>query len=140
MKLPDVNVWLASVWARHTHHRVARSWLIEETADIAFCRVTQMALLRLVTNRAVTGEDSLTRREAWDLVDRLMSDQRVRYLEEPHGLHPLWVALSKRDDRSHLLWAHDYLAAFTSAAGAELVTLDRALRPRYPAVRVVCLI
>jgi predicted nucleic acid-binding protein len=47
MKLLDVNVWLAAAWARHRHHGVAKRWLDDEEDDLAFCRVTQMALLRL---------------------------------------------------------------------------------------------
>ena len=51
----------------------------------------------------------------------------------------IWVSFSKRDDRSHLLWTDDYLAAFAHAANAEFVTLDGGFRTRYPAVRVRCL-
>ncbi len=51
----------------------------------------------------------------------------------------IWVSFSKRDDRSHLLWTDDYLAAFAHAANTELVTLDKGSHTRYPAVRVRCL-
>jgi toxin-antitoxin system PIN domain toxin len=139
MKLPDVNVWLASAWARHAKHPIARRWLEAQDDELAFCRVTEMALLRLVSNRAVAGTDTRTRRQAWDLLEQLEADPRVRVLDEPQGLVPLWRAFSKRDDRSHLLWTDDYLAAFAQAAGAELVTLDRGLRTRYPSVRVLLL-
>ena len=139
MKLLDVNVWLAAAWARHRHHATAKQWLDDEEDDLAFCRVTEMALLRLVTNPAVLGPDALTRRQAWDLVDRLKTDPRVKFVPEPDGLMPIWISFSKRDDRSHLLWTDDYLAAFAHAAHAEFVTLDGGLRTRYPAVRVTCL-
>lgn len=139
MKLLDVNVWLAAAWARHRHHATAKQWVDDEEDDLAFCRVTEMSLLRLVTNPAVLGTDALTRRQAWDLVDRLKTDPRVEFVPEPDGLMPIWVSFSKRDDRSHLLWTDDYLAAFAHAAHAELVTLDGGLRSRYPAVRVTCL-
>ena len=86
---------------------------------------------------AVTGSDVRTRRQAWDLVDQLQADPRVRFLSEPQGLAPLWVAFSKRDDTSHLLWTGDYLAAFAQSAHAELVTLDGGMRARYPSVRVI---
>jgi uncharacterized protein len=45
----------------------------------------------------------------------------------------------KREDKSHLLWTDDYLAAFAQAADAELITFDRALSRRYGSVRVTCL-
>jgi toxin-antitoxin system PIN domain toxin len=139
MKLLDVNVWLAAAWARHVHHPVAKAWMNAEDDELAFCRVTEMALLRLLTNPVVTGNDALTRRRAWDVVLLLQSDPRVRFLPEPRGLAPLWMAFSKRDDRSHLLWTDDYLAAFAQAAPAELVTLDARLHARYPSVDVVVL-
>jgi toxin-antitoxin system PIN domain toxin len=139
MKLPDVNVWLASAWARHAKHPIAKRWLDAQDDELAFCRVTEMALLRLVSNPAVAGADTRTRRQAWDLLEQLEADPRVRVLDEPQGLVPLWRAFSKRDDRSHLLWTDDYLAAFAQAADADLVTLDRGLRTRYPSVRVLVL-
>lgn len=140
MKLLDVNVWLAAAWARHRHHGIANKWLAQEEDELAFCRVTQMALLRLTTNPAITGRDVLSRRQAWELVDHLTADPRVRFLPEPDALVPLWVAFSKRDDHDHLLWTDDYLAAFAQAAGAELATLDGGFRTRYPPVRIVDLL
>jgi hypothetical protein len=140
MKLLDVNVWLAASWARHRYHEVVKRWVDEQEDALAFCRVTQMALLRLMTNPAVTGRDALSRREAWDAVERLMTDSRVRFLSEPETLLPIWKAFSKKDDRSHLLWTDDYLAAFAQAIDAELVTLDGVFQTRYGAVRVVDLL
>ena len=139
MTLPDVNVWVAANWAQHEHHRIAKRWFDQANDEIAFCRVTQMGLLRLITNPAITHGDALTRRQAWNRVEHLMADPRVRFLSEPEGLVPLWLTFSKRDDHSHLLWMDDYLAAFAQAANAELVTMDRAFRTRYPALRVIVL-
>ena len=136
MKLLDLNLWLAAVWARHSGHAAAKRWFDAEAGELAFCRITQMGLLRLVTNPAVTGADVLSRRRAWELFDRMIADPRVCFLGEPDGLMPLWVAFSKRDDASHLLWTDAYLAAFAQAAGVELVTLDSGLRRRYPSVNV----
>jgi uncharacterized protein len=139
MKLLDVNVWLAAAWARHTKHGIAKRWLDDQEDGLAFCRITEMALLRLVTHPAITGTDARTRRQAWDIVEQLQADPRVRLLPEPQGLVPLWRAFSKRDDRSHLLWTDDYLAAFAQAASLDLVTFDRGMRTRYPSVRVILL-
>lgn len=136
MKLVDVNVWLATVWAGHEHHQVAKKWFDQEEDDLAFCRVTQMALLRMLTNKAITGLEALSRRGAWELFGNLVGDPRIRFLTEPQGLEASWIALSKRDDKSHLLWTDDYLAAFAQTANAEFVTLDRAFTKRYPSVRI----
>lgn len=140
MTLLDVNVWTAALWANHEHHRIAQHWLSEhEDEELAFCRVTELGVLRLLTNAAVTGTDVRTRRQAWDVLLELQQDPRVRFLQEPRDLAPLWMALSKRDDYSHKLWTDDYLAAFAQAAHADLVTLDRSMHGRYPSVRVVTL-
>jgi toxin-antitoxin system PIN domain toxin len=139
MKLLDTNVWLAAVWARHSQHLKAKQWFDSEAGEIAFCRVTQMALLRLITNPAITLNEALTRRQAWDLMDHLLGDPRVRFLAEPQGLVSLWSAFSKKDDRSHLLWTDDYLAAFAHAASADLITFDRGFHKRYSSIRVVLL-
>lgn len=135
MKLPDVNVWLAAAWARHVHHDAARRWLDDEDHELVFCRVTEISLLRWLTNPAVTSTDVRTRRQAWDIVMALQADPRVRFVQEPSGVAPLWMTYSKRDDRAHLLWTDDYLAAFAQAGDLELVTLDRKIPDRYPAVR-----
>jgi toxin-antitoxin system PIN domain toxin len=139
MKLLDANVWLAAAWANHVHHAVVRRWLDGEEDEIGFCRITQLAFLRLTTNVAVTGAHALSRREAWNAFDALAGDMRVRFLQEPSGLELLWRAISKRDDRSYKVWTDDYLAAFAQTGNATLVTLDRALETRYPAVSVLTL-
>lgn len=139
MKLLDVNAWLAAGWANHSHHAVVSHWLDREEDDLVFCRVSQLAFLRLVSNPAVTGPYVLTRREAWAALETLAADVRVRFFQEPDGIEALWMALSRRDDRSHRLWTDDYLAAFARAAGATLVTLDAGFESRYPSVSVLTL-
>src|SRR5438093_3010571 len=123
--------WLAAVWARHAQHHVAKSWVDAEQVELAFCRVTQMGLLRLLTNSAVTQRDALSRRQAWEVFEKLIADPRIRLISEPQGLETLWAAFSKRDDKSYLLWTDDYMAAFAQAANAEFVTFDRAFSKRY---------
>ena len=140
MKIPDVNVWLAAAWARHSRHTAVKDWLDSEAGELGFCRVTQMSFLCLLTNPAITREDALTRRQAWDVYAKLVVDPRIRQVREPDNVEALWMAFSKRDDKSHLLWTDDYVAAFAQAAEAELVTLDRGFKKRYPAVHVTCLI
>ncbi len=139
MTLPDVGVWLAAVWGRHVHHPAVRAWF-DQQEGLAFCRVTQMSLLRLLSNPSVMGDDVVTRHAAWGVVDQLQADGRVAWSDEPLHLEPVWRALSARDDSSYKLWTDDYLAAFAQAGGLTLVTLDRALTHRYPSVRVETLI
>jgi predicted nucleic acid-binding protein len=53
--LCDSNVWLALALSKHVHHSAAREWLgtVEEPASVLFCRATQQAFLRLLTNASV---------------------------------------------------------------------------------------
>ena len=36
----------AAAWARHAHHRRAKVWIDQDEGPLAFCRITQMSLLR----------------------------------------------------------------------------------------------
>jgi len=136
MNLLDVNVWLAGVWDAHADHEAVRNWRMGADGPLVMCRVTQMALLRHLSNPGVLGPDALTRRAAWHLMDRQLRDPAVRWHTEPDGVDIAWRAISARDDRSHKLWTDDYLAAFAQAAGLTLVTLERGFGRRYPSVRV----
>lgn len=64
--LLDANLWLALAHEAHTHHdRAERYWEMEALPNAAFCRVTQMALLRHLTNPTIMSEEVLTPTEAW---------------------------------------------------------------------------
>jgi toxin-antitoxin system PIN domain toxin len=134
--LVDVGVWLAAIWGRHAHHPIARQWFDEQSDNLLLCRVTQMSVLRLVSNPAIMGADAVSRSGAWRIIDQLWSDNRVLWAEEPDHLEAVFRALSAQNDASHKLWTDDYLAAFAQAAGAALVTLDTKLKARYPSVQV----
>ena len=126
MTLPDVNVWLALVWEGHRQHADARAWFDGQSErTLAFCRVTQMGLLRLLTQPAVMGEDVLTQEDAWQVHDALMGDPRCVFQMEPSGLEQAWKARSSRKDAAHRRWTDDYLAAFAGESEMELVTFDR---------------
>jgi len=134
--LVDVGVWLAAIWGRHAQHRIARQWFDVQSDDLILCRVTQMSLLRLISNPAIMREDAVTRSDAWRIVDQLWSDNRVLWAEEPDHLEAVFRAISARDESSHKLWTDDYLAAFAQASGASLATLDIKMKDRYPSVQV----
>ncbi len=103
------------------------------------CRVTQMGVLRLLSNPSVLGVDALSRKGAWTAIDSLLADSAVTFLDEPTGLEQVWRALSAGTDQSHKLWTDDYLAAFAETADAIFVTLDTAIEARYPSVAVLTL-
>jgi hypothetical protein len=63
--LPDVNVWLALVDDNHAHHDAAVAyWRDESYPEIAFCRVTSLAFLRLSTHPKVLSRPLANRKES----------------------------------------------------------------------------
>lgn len=132
MYLPDVNLWLAASWSRHTHHSLAADWLNETSSTLHFCRITQLAFLRLITHPSIMQEDALTRTKAWSAYKTILSDPRISFLDEPDQLEASFESFSGKGDRSHKLWTDDYLAAFAQAAKLKFVTLDKAAAKRYP--------
>ncbi|WP_054816409.1 TA system VapC family ribonuclease toxin [Nocardia arizonensis] len=139
MTLIDVGVWLAAIWGRHVHHKIAAEWLDRQSDNLLLCRVAQTGLLRLLSNPAVMGTDVLTRAAAWRIIDQLSEDERVLWSDEPAELGAVFRAFSAKDDKSHKLWTDDYLAAFAQTSRAALATFDRRLATRYPSVHVVTL-
>jgi hypothetical protein len=127
--LPDVNVWLALASRRHTHARRAAEWMERVTARVSFCRVTQAGLLRLLTNPAVMGAETLEARRAWRVYDEIASDSRVGFLPEPPGLEAEWRRVTEAGGSS-ANWTGSYLVAFARAANLRLVTFDASLARR----------
>lgn len=137
--LLDVGTWLAAVWDGHERHGRVAAWFSAQEETLWLCRVTQMGLLRLLSNPSVLGDHVLSRADAWKVIDRLRADERVRWAAEPAQLEQAWRAISALDDNSHQLWTDDYLAAFAQAAGLSMVTLDKGFERRYRSITVVTL-
>ena len=127
----DTNVWLALVWERHSQAEVARQWFSGRGEEqFFFCRFTQIALLRLLTTKAVMGKEVKTMAGAWEIYDRCCVDERIALLAEPAGMDSGFRDSAKSRHSSPQVWADAYLAAFASTAGLRLVTFDRAFRSR----------
>lgn len=131
LNFPDINVWLALVWARHAHAELARRWF-HQSADeqFYFCRFTQLALLRLLTTEAVMDRDVLTMAAAWDVYDQCCTDDRIAFLPEPDSIDSGLRSFSLARRASPKLWADAYLAAFANTAGLKLITFDKAFRTK----------
>ena len=129
IKLADANVWLAIAYSDHVHHTQARAWFdlqVEEACT--FCRVTQMALLRHLTNARIMGAFVQSQQEAWNNYDKLANDPRVIFLTEPPTLEASFRAFAQADSPAHGLWTDAYLAAFAVGLQAQLVTFDQGFR------------
>jgi toxin-antitoxin system PIN domain toxin len=123
---PDVNVWLALVVAEHTHSRQAQNWAEEATGDwLVLNRITQMGLLRLLTNPSVMGRDALTGAQSWLVAGSLLEHENIRLVKEPDGLERNWRELTPAGRVGPNFWTDAYLAAFARSTGFTLVTFDR---------------
>src|SRR5438128_12186720 len=88
--LPDINLWIALTLEDHIHHSSAVGWF--EAADhlIAFCRITEMGFLRLLTNKHVMSKNVCSTQEAWRLLERIRRDDRIVFAPEPSGIDRIW--------------------------------------------------
>lgn len=130
--LIDINVWLALSWGRHPASPTAHAWLAAEPktkSRLLFCRITQLGLLRLLTNDSVMAEDALTIEAAFAVEDRWLQDPRVDFAAERHGLDRLFreatAGVKKQKATKALMDA--YLIAFAGIENATLVTLDKGM-------------
>jgi toxin-antitoxin system PIN domain toxin len=124
--LLDANVWLALTAEAHTHHASAMAYWEQNAAPVTgFCRVTQMAFLRLLTNKTVMGAHVLSPVSAWKKSAEFFALPEVQLLPEPYGLEETWGYFSKAGGSSPNLWTDAYLAAFAKCAGLRLVSFDR---------------
>lgn len=128
--LCDVNFLLPLVYRHHTHHHIAREWLEahSESRQLVVCRVSQLALLRLLCNRAVMKSDVQTLIGAWGTYDALRQDDRFTFASEPDGVDAILRQFTTLDLPALQLWQDAYLASFAVASGVQLVTFDRAFR------------
>ena len=127
---PDLNVWLALSYESHIHHRIASAWFesLLHSTRLCFCRMTQMGLLRLLTTEQImTPEEVLTQRQAWQVYDQLLEDDRIVFVEEPPELETAFRAASQLRRAAPKDWADSYLIAFARSAGFRLVTFDKAI-------------
>jgi len=127
--LPDINVWVALASDRHFHHGLARDWFAAVgEGGAAFCRVTQMGFLRLLTNSRVMGDDVLSQREAWRVYEQLARDARIIFALEPPDIEPVWKKLTQGGSRPAGFWTDAYIAALALLHSFEVVSFDTGFR------------
>ncbi len=136
--LADVNVWLATVVGEHPHHSTVMAWwrdqILERDDRVAFCRITQLGFLRLVTNERVMGRQRKSIAEAWSVYERMAAARPVVFAPEPEGLDSILERLCRRGGSSRKFWTDGYLAAFALAGDLELATFDRGFG-RFPRLK-----
>lgn len=124
--LPDINVWVALSIREHPHHAAAIAyWSDLSLARIWFCRVTMLGLIRLLTQKAVAQQATMTLPQSMGFYSELAALSNVSGVAvEPSEIE---VVLRQFIDPGlsprHLTDA--YLAAFAVCAGLRLVTFDK---------------
>ena len=125
--LCDGNFLVALSHGGHQHHAKAKDWFDAGGADagLVLCRVSQLGLLRLLTNPAIMKDEVCTTDWAWATHDRMMQDARFSYREEAPELQTKLREYTKGFPFSPKLWQDAYLAAFAVSIGLGLVTFDQ---------------
>ena len=123
--LVDINVWFALLVAEHEHHQEARNWYSGLAAGEAVrCRIVQLGVIRLLGTATMMKGNPIPTRQAWDLIQQLLEDERVEFAAEPADLDELLPPLFRQPGPTPKLLGDAYLAAFALASSRKLVTRD----------------
>ena len=125
-----MNVWLALAAPEHIHAAIARRWWEQESGAIAFSRLTQLGLLRLMTTAAAMDGKPLTIADAWRVYDHFYDDDRILFLAEPPEVDKRFREKAVGRIASPKVWADAWLLALAQASEGVLVTFDKALAAR----------
>ena len=125
--LVDANVWVPILLGSHPHHAKATAWWDKVApGEATWCRFTQDAVLRLLTNTHVMAGAPLTPDAAWIVWQQLALDVRTTFrVGEPIGVDSLWQNNVRGRTTTPKLWTDAYLAALAEASHIEMVTFDK---------------
>ncbi len=133
--LLDSSVWLPLSAPDHVHYTRARwYWNKEADEELAFCRVTALALLRHLTHPRIMGSAALDGAAAWTALEKWLATPRIHLIPEPAGIDEWLRRWSVRLDLRGGAWTDAYLAAFAMASDCRLVAFDAGYS-RYPELR-----
>jgi toxin-antitoxin system PIN domain toxin len=123
--LLDASVWLPLCAPEHVHHiRALRYWDEESAEELAFCRVTALALLRHLTSARILGNAALNGGAAWRALETWLALPQITFLAEPPGLDELLAEWAGKLDLRAGRWTDAYLAAFAIASGCRVIAFD----------------
>ena len=124
--LPDINVWLALLNPQHVHHAAAAAyWETAASPRIFLCRITQLGILRLTTNKAVMGGTPYTVTQAWAALQSLVGLPEVGFQADVEGVDDTMRQFTRQAQFRVADWTDAYLAALAMRAHLRVVTFDR---------------
>jgi toxin-antitoxin system PIN domain toxin len=124
--LPDLNVSLALACPDHNHHRQAvHYWENQADAQVLFCTVTALGLVRLVCQPKLMGAAVKTLAEASSLLEAFCQQHGVSMASAEHAGWEVFHQLLHSGKVPHRLCTDAYLAALAIANGWRLVSFDR---------------
>ena len=125
LDVPDLNVWLALTDPDHQHHiRASHYWEQESLPCFAFCRVTMLGLLRLLTHPKVMSGNPFTVAEAWAAYSAYAALPDVRFSEESLLAEQHFANWTQQPGFTASRWTDAWIAAVAHAASARVVSFD----------------
>jgi toxin-antitoxin system PIN domain toxin len=135
--IPDVNVLVAAFRGDHTHHAVARKWLLDARAATAIGERSLLLLpvvvagfLRLVTNKRVFNEPNRME-DAVGFIDALMATPGVEMRVSTDEWPILRSKLLTQPLVGNLV-TDAAIASIVQSLGEHLITFDRDFRKLMP--------
>jgi toxin-antitoxin system PIN domain toxin len=127
--LADINLLLPLLVRHHEQHELALRWFDSLAAGEALlCRFVQLALIRLLGNGSIMGDYALPASSAWELLGKLMEDERMEFAAEPTLLEAEFPKLLRYPTPTGKLVGDAYLAAFALAGQFRFATFDTGFR------------
>jgi hypothetical protein len=125
LDVPDINVWLALSDPDHQHHSRARFyWETQSAREIAFCRVTMLGLLRLLTHSKVMAGQPFSVTEALAAYEAFIALPEICFVEDSPLAESLFFQWAKASDFRPRHWTDLWIAALAHAAGARVISFD----------------
>jgi toxin-antitoxin system PIN domain toxin len=127
--LPDLNVWLALADPDHQHHeRARRYWEVDAASELAFCRISMLGLLRLLTHPKVMRGAPFTAAEAWQGYRAFRALPEVTFLAETPRVETQFSEWTDASGFTPHRWTDAWLAAHALTSGSRLISFDADFR------------
>ena len=109
----------------HQHHLRARHyWERESLPEIAFCRVTVLGLLRLLTHSKVMAGRPFSVAEAWTAYEAFAALPEIRHIDESLTAEQHFAGWTKSPGFAPHRWTDAWIAAIAHSASARVVSFD----------------